>query len=95
MIIDSNIITKPIITNPIKINKNTFVYLIYYPNAGYSLLSDVNKSCILNSIESTKTPNELENIRQTIARKNNSHKLEENLKDSKELEQLYLSLIHI
>lgn len=90
MIIDSSIITKPIITNPIKINKNTFVYLIYYPNAGYSLLSDVNKSCLLNSIESTKTPNELENIRQTIARKNNnSHKLEENLKDSKELEQLY------
>lgn len=90
MIIENTSITKPILTNSININPNpsSKVFLIFYPNLGYSLLSQYNKSIVLNSIASKKTIVELEQIRASINKKP-SKQLNKNLKECKELEYLY------
>lgn len=90
MIIENTSITQPIITAPININPagTSKAYLIYYANLGYSLLSQYNKSIVLNSVASKKTIVELEQIRANINKKP-SKQLKENLKENKELAYLY------
>ena len=90
MIIENTSITQPIITEAININPigTSKAYLIYYPNLGYSLLSQYNKSIVLNSISTNKTITELEQNRTNINKKH-SKQLKENLKKCKELEFLY------
>lgn len=90
MIIENTSITQPIITEAININPigTSKAYLIYYANLGYSLLSQYNKSIVLNSISSNKTITELEQTRANINKKP-VKQLKENLKKCKELEFLY------
>lgn len=54
MIIENTSIIKPVITGGININPNSSskAFLIFYPNLGYSLLSQYNKSIVLNSVAS-------------------------------------------
>ena len=90
MIIENTSIIKPVITGGININPNSSskAFLIFYPNLGYSLLSQYNKSIVLNSVASKKTIIELEQIRANINKKP-SKQLKKNLKQCKELEFMY------
>lgn len=87
MIIEDRSITTPILTDPITINENTEVYLIYFPNAGYTLLSKYINDIFLNSVASELNPEELEQHRQNISQKA-SNKLKDNLENCKELKYL-------